>query len=77
MKIRKVPDWVIESFRSRAAALGRSLEEELRLLLTEVARARRQEFVAEAGAFQQNLRTRYGQLSDSTPGIREDRERRG
>ena len=66
VKVRRVPDWVIESFRSRATALGHSLEEELRSLLTEVARARRQEFVAEAGVFQESLRTRYGQLSDST-----------
>ena len=77
VKVRKVPNWVIESFRSRAVARGHSLEEELRLLLTEVAHARRQEFIAETGAFQENLRTRYGQLSDSTCGIVEDRERRG
>jgi plasmid stability protein len=77
VKVRKVPDWVIESFRSRATALGHSLEEELRSLLTEVAHARRQEFIAEASAFQKALRTRYGQLSDSILGITEDRERRG
>lgn len=77
VKVRKVPDWVIESFRSRAAARGHSLEQELRSLLVEVAHARRQEFIAATGAFQEHLRTRYGQLSDSTPGILEDRERRG
>jgi plasmid stability protein len=77
VKIRKLPDWVVASFRSRAAALGRSLEEELRLLLTEVARSRRQQFLAETGAFQNRLRSRYGQLSDSTGGIRDDREQRG
>jgi plasmid stability protein len=77
VKVRKVPDWVIHAFRARAAVLGHSLEEELRSLLTEVARARRQEFLAEANAFQESLRARYGQLSDSTPGITEDREQRG
>ncbi len=77
VKIRKLPDWVVSSFRSRAAALGHSLEEELRLLLTEVARSRRQEFLAETGTFQDRLRSRYGQLSDSTAGIRDDREQRG
>ena len=77
VKVRKVPDWVLESFRSRAAALGHSLEQELRLVLTEVARTRRLEFVDESGAFQESLRTRYGQLSDSTRGITEDREQRG
>jgi plasmid stability protein len=77
VKVRKVPDWVIESFRCRAVARGHSLEEELRSLLTEVAHARRQEFIAETDAFQENLRARYGQLSDSTRSIMEDRERRG
>jgi plasmid stability protein len=77
VKVRKVPDWVVESFRSRATALGHSLEEELRSLLTEIAHARRQEFIAEAGAFRKTLHKRYGQLSDSTRGIAADRERRG
>jgi plasmid stability protein len=77
VKVRKVPDWVIASFRSRAAVLGRSLEEELRSLLTEVAHARLQEFIQESGAFQKSLLTRHGQLSDSTEGITEDRGRRG
>jgi len=76
IKVRKVPDWVIASFRSRAAVLGRSLEEELRSLLTEVAHARLQEFIQESGAFQESLLTRHGQLSDSTKGVTEDRRAR-
>ena len=60
-----------------ADAQLRILEEELRLLLTEVARSRRQDFLAETGAFQDRLRSRYGQLSDSVGGIRDDRKQRG
>ena len=77
IKVRGVPDWVIEAFRSSALATGHSLEEELRSLLTQVAHERRREFLTDADAFRQQLRTRYGQLSDSTAGIVEDREQRG
>lgn len=77
VKVRKVPDWVVESFRSRAVARGHSLEQELRSLLVETAHARRQEFIAATTAFQESLRSRYGKLSDSTCGISEDREHRG
>ncbi len=77
VKVRRVPDWVIEAFRSGATATGHSLEEELRLLLTQVGQQRRQEFLTDAEAFRQQLRTRYGRLSDSTAGIVEDREQRG
>lgn len=77
VNVRKIPDWVIETFRSRAAASGRTLEEELRSLLIDVARAGRVEFRAQAKAFQESLRTQYGEVSDSTPGIVEDREQRG
>jgi plasmid stability protein len=34
-KIRKLDDWVVQSFRARAKEAGRSLEEELRQFLTE------------------------------------------
>jgi plasmid stability protein len=30
VKIRKLDDWVVESFRARAKRAGRSLEDELR-----------------------------------------------
>ena len=45
MTIRKLDAWVVESFRERA---GRSLEEELRQVLTKAARERRTpRFIAE------------------------------
>ena len=37
VKIRKLPDWVVDTYRARAQAAGHSLEEELRSLLTEAA----------------------------------------
>jgi len=77
VKVRNLPDWVVHSFKARASHAGRSLEEELRLLLTEEAAKRRQETLRKLKAFQDKMRKKYGVLSDSTPGIREDRQARG
>ncbi len=77
VKVRNLPDWVVNSFKARANHAGRSLEEELRLLLTEAATQRRQETLRTIRAHQEKMRKKYGVLSDSTPGIREDRQARG
>ncbi len=77
VKIRRLPDWVVATVKARAKAAGRSLEEELRILLTEAASRPRLERAAELSAFRQMLRRKYGTVSDSTVGIRADRELRG
>jgi plasmid stability protein len=77
VKIRRLPEWVVAAFRTRAECSGRSLEEELRVLLTDAASRPRQERAAEMEAFRKMLRRKYGTLSDSTDGIRADREARG
>jgi plasmid stability protein len=77
VKIRKLDDWVVESFRARAQAGGRSLEEELRRTLSEIARQRRRAYVAKLRKLQQDLRAKYGEMPDSIPLIREDRDERG
>jgi len=77
VKVRNLPDWVVASFRNRAQHEGRSLEEELRLLLTDEAMKRRQETIRKLKAFRDKMRKKYGELSDSTPGIRKDRQARG
>ena len=77
MKVRRLPDWVVTAFKTRAELAGRSLEEELRVLLTEVAAKPKRERSAEMAAFRRMLQRKYGTLSDSTAGIREDREGRG
>ena len=75
--ICELPEPVIAMFRERAAAAGRSVEEELRLLIIEAASRSRQEMVAELRAFRDKLEQEYGILSDSTEGIRQERESRG
>jgi len=77
VKIRKLDDWVLDTYRARANAAGHSLEEELRSLLTETALERQREFRRDAGKFRARLRAKYGQLSDSTSGIVEERKKRG
>jgi plasmid stability protein len=69
VKIRKLPDWVVASFKARAEHEGRSLEDELRKLLTDEATRRREALVRDLAAFRRKLRKKYGELPDSTPGI--------
>jgi plasmid stability protein len=75
VKIRKLDDWVVASFRARAKRAGRSLEAELRQTLTDIACARRTALLGEINAFRDELRARYGEMPDSTPLIREIREK--
>lgn len=77
IKVRRLPDWVVAAHKLRADRGGRSLEEELRVLLTDAAIRPQQDCAAEILAFRDRLRSRYGSLSDSTPHIRQDREARG
>jgi plasmid stability protein len=76
VKIRKLPDWVLEAHRARAAQEGVSLEEELRIVLTEAALKPKFEFAAKSAEFTAGLRAKYGTFSDSTDLIREDRQER-
>jgi plasmid stability protein len=77
VKIRKLEDWVVETHRALAEAAGRSLEEELRRVVTEAALKPQHDFARKVRALQESLREKYGTMPDSTPLIREDRDRRG
>ena len=74
VKIRNLDDWVLSSHRARAQAAGRSVEEELRHVLTEAALAARREWAEKARKLREEMRAKYGVLPDSTPGIREERD---
>jgi len=77
VKVRKLDDWVVATIRTRAQRAGRSLEQELRRMLTEAVLNAQRDFGERAAALRRDLRKRHGILADSTPGIREDRESRG
>ena len=75
--IRNVPDWLWKRITLAHTGADTCLEEELRGSLTEGALRGRRVFAPQAKAFRDTLRRKYGELPDSTPGIREDREARG
>ncbi|MBI3210838.1 MAG: hypothetical protein HYZ37_18290 [Candidatus Solibacter usitatus] len=74
VKVRRLPEWVVDAHKARAEAAGVSLEEQLRELLTESALTPQRDFAAKAAAWNSGLKARYGSLGDSTELIREDRE---
>jgi plasmid stability protein len=77
VKVRKLPDYVVEHHKRKAEAAGRSLEEELRVFLTEDVMAKRRYWLARLKKTREKIKRRYGVLSDSTADIREERERQG
>lgn len=77
VRIRKLGDDVVGELKDRAKRHGRSLEAELRELLTNEARRPRRELVKDLETFSASLEAKYGLLPDSTPGIREERDRLG
>jgi len=77
VKIRNLDDLVYETYRQRAEAHGISLEEELRRALNENLQQERKAWAGRLRAAHAEFRRKYGQLPDSTPGIRADRDRRG
>lgn len=77
VKVRKLEEWVVKVWQSRAQQAGRSLEEELRQVLTEGALRPQQEFASKAAELRAAIQKAVGQLSDSTLHVRAEREARG
>jgi plasmid stability protein len=77
VKIRRLEDWVVAAHRNRAEQAGRSLEKELRVLLTAAALEPQRDFAREVPLLREEIRKQRGTLSDSTELIRAEREARG
>ena len=77
IKVRRIEDWVVATHRRRAEAAGRSLEEELRLVLTEAALEPQHAFAARAAVLRAEIRRVRGVLADSAAVIRAERDERG
>lgn len=77
LRIRNMNDEALAELRARAKRDGVTLEALSRELLVEGAFRPRRALAAELAKFQEALREQYGILPDSTPGIREERDRRG
>jgi plasmid stability protein len=79
VKIRQLPDWVIEAHKQQAHRTGRSLEQHLRLILTDSARTHSRALLQNAKACRESLEREIGgKLPDRTADIvREMRDERG
>ncbi|MFQ5699697.1 MAG: antitoxin [Myxococcota bacterium] len=73
MLVRNLDEATVRALKARAAARGRSLEQELRLLLTEAAQPTRDEIVRSA----ESIRRLQSKLTsvDLEALVREDRDR--
>ena len=72
MVVRNLEPGVVAALKRRAARNGRSLEKELRILLTREARPHRRDLLAEADRIRAMT---PGRLPDATDLLREDRDR--
>jgi plasmid stability protein len=77
VRVRNVEDWVVEWHRHQAKVDGKTLESELRQVLTDAALAKKRAIADEMRAGLEELRTKYGTFSESAQIIREDRDSRG
>jgi plasmid stability protein len=79
VKIRQLPDWVVEAHKEQAQRTGTSLEQHLRALITESARAQKRSFLQRARACREDLERELGRkLPDRTADVvREMRDERG
>jgi plasmid stability protein len=77
VRVRNVESWVVEWHRQQAKLNGKSLEGELRDVLTQAALAKKQALADEFRSLRDELRQKHGSFSDSAASIREDRESRG
>jgi hypothetical protein len=79
VKVRQLPDWVVEAHKQQAQRSGISLEQYLRTLITESARAHKGSLLQNARACRESLeRELGGKLPDRTADVvREMRDERG
>ena len=75
--VRNVDNATAKRLKSKAKAAGKSLNELAREVLHAAAKPTKEEAWAEADRIRAKIRARLGRdLADSTPGIRDDRDKR-
>lgn len=77
IKVRELDDWIVSVLRENATLEGSSLEQYLRDILKEAALKHQHKFAQEQLEHLSDFEAKHGVLTDSTLGIREDRELRG
>ncbi len=77
LRIRNLDDWVTSWLKAQAQLHGRSLEKELRELLTDTVRSRKNQITEQLLADLETLEQRHGLFASGTNGIRDERDKRG
>jgi plasmid stability protein len=77
IRVRNLDDGIVAQLKERARLHGRSLEGELREVLTQVALGPRREMAERTAALRAAMAKEFGLLPDSAPGIRREREGEG
>jgi plasmid stability protein len=77
VRVRDLDDDIVALLKDRARVNGRTLENELREALTELAMRSKRELVARVAQLRESIKAEAGVLTDSAPFIREERDRRG
>jgi plasmid stability protein len=75
--VRDLDDDIVALLKDRARINGRSLEQELRDALTELATRPKRELAERAARLRAEIKAESGVLTDSATFIREERDRRG
>lgn len=77
VKIRNLPDWLVEWHKKRAESEGISLEQRLRIVIEDSYRAEKRRLLKRLEKLAEETRRRCGELSSSVPviqAIRRDTE---
>lgn len=75
VRVRNLSDDVVIEWKRRAEVQRQSVTSLLRDFITREALRPRRELLEELHAHLESLRAAHGELPDSTPGIREERDR--
>jgi len=76
VRVRNLDDDIVALLKDRARMNGRTLENELREALTELATRSTRELAEQAAELRAAIKAESGVLTDSAPFIREERDRR-
>lgn len=77
VRVRNLDEDVVAQLKDRARMNGRSLENEIREALTELAMRPKRELAERAARLRAEIKAESGVLTSSAPFIREERDRRG
>lgn len=77
VRVRNLDDDVVAQLKDRARMNGRSLENEVREALTELAMRPKRELAERAARLRAEIKAESGVLTNSAAFIREERDRRG